>query len=71
MSILLILLLIVLILATTGFHIFHSWKMKEYRTFIFQTGIVSLSIVGGVVIIQDPHLVSISEWLNALSPLGK
>lgn len=69
MNILLCLLLIVLIAITTGTHIYFVWKKKDYKTLFVQFGIVSLSIVAGILVIYNLADPSISKLLNMLSPL--
>jgi hypothetical protein len=71
MNILLSLLFIVLIVLTTGTHIYFVWKRKYYKMLFVQFGIISLTIILGVLAIYDLTDPSISKLLNMLSPLEK
>ncbi|MDR4949805.1 hypothetical protein [Neobacillus cucumis] len=70
MNILISVLFIILVLGTSGLHMYFIWKKKEYKTLFAQLGILGLAIVGGVLTIYNfPNLFSISKLLNLLSPL--
>lgn len=70
MNILISVLFIILVLGTSGLHMYFIWKKKEYKTLFAQLGIIGLAIVGGVLTIYNsPDLFSISKLLNLLSPL--
>jgi len=71
MNILLSLLLVLLILLTTGTHIYFVWKKKDYKTLMIQIGILGFALLAGLVIITDISSLSISKILNTLSPLEK
>jgi branched-subunit amino acid transport protein AzlD len=71
MNILLSLLLIVLIVLTTGTHIYFVWKRNHYKMLFAQLGIISLTIILGLLVIYDLSDPSISKLLNMLSPLQK
>lgn len=70
MKILLSLLLILLILATSGLHIYFVWKRKDYKTLFIQLGIIGLTIIFGIITIYDVDLYSISKILNLMNPFG-
>ena len=71
MKILMSLLLAFLIIITTSYHGYFIWKNKDYKTLIIQIGIVCLTIVAGILVVNDPSYVSISKILNMLSPIEK
>lgn len=71
MNILMSLLLIILVVATTGFHAYFVWKRKDHKTLFVQMGIVCLTIIAGIFIIYDLTDPSISKLFNMLSPLEK
>ncbi|WP_164670171.1 hypothetical protein [Virgibacillus doumboii] len=71
MNILLSLLLIVLIVLTTGTHIYFVWKGKNHKMLFVQLAIIGLTIILCVMTIYDIRDPSISKFLNALSPLQK
>lgn len=70
MKILLSLLFILLIFATTGTHLYFVWKRKELKTLFVQLGIVGVSAILGIIIIYDLNYPTISKLLNTLSPFG-
>lgn len=70
MKILLSLLLILLILATSGLHIYYVWKRKDYKTLVIQLGIIGLTIIFGIFTIYTDDLYSISKLLNMMNPFG-
>jgi hypothetical protein len=70
MNILLSLLFILVVIGTSGLHVYFIWKKKEYKTLFAQLGLIGLAILGGVLTIYNtPDLFSISKLLNLLSPL--
>lgn len=70
MNILLSLLFISLVVATSGLHVFFIWKRKDYKTLFVQIGMIGLAIIAGVLSIYNiPDLYSIAKLLNLLSPL--
>lgn len=71
MNILLSLLLVFLIILTTGSHIYFVWQKKDYKTLMIQIGIAGIALLAGIVIITDISSLSISKILNTLSPLEK
>jgi len=71
MNILLSLLLVFLIILTTGSHIYFVWKKKDYKTLMIQIGIAGIALLAGIVIITDISSLSISKILNTLSPIEK
>lgn len=71
MNLLLSILLVVLIIITTGSHVYFVWKKKDYRTLITQVGIISLAILAVILVINDFSFFSIAKLMNTLSPLEK
>ncbi|HEX6923027.1 MAG TPA: hypothetical protein VF149_04320 [Bacillales bacterium] len=71
MNILMGLLLIILVLGTTGYHGYFVWQRKNYKTLWVQVGIAGISIIAGILIIYGGPDPSISRLLNLLSPLQK
>jgi hypothetical protein len=71
MNILLGLLLIVLIVLTTGYHVYFAWKGKHYKILFVQMGIASVAVIVGISVIYDFSDPSISKLFNMLSPLEK
>ncbi|MFD2924547.1 hypothetical protein [Halobacillus naozhouensis] len=69
MNSLLCLLLVVLIVLTTGTHIHFVWKRNHYKMLAAQLGIISLTIILSILAIYDLSDPSISKLLNMLSPL--
>jgi hypothetical protein len=68
MELLLILLLFILIVATSGTHMYHVWKMKQYKVFIFQVGLIGASLFAAFLLIYNIQTPSFSELMNRLSP---
>ena len=71
MKLLLILLFVLLIGATSGVHLYYVWKKKDMKTLIVQVSIIGLAIIGGICLIYDLNDPSISNLLNTFSPLEK
>lgn len=71
MNILSSLLLILLVVLSTGTHIYFVWKGKHYKMLFVQVGIVSIAVILGIVAIYGFPEPSISKLFNMLSPLGK
>ncbi|WP_243299160.1 hypothetical protein [Bacillus litorisediminis] len=71
MKLLLILLFVLLIGATSGVHLYYVWKKKDIKTLIVQASIIGVAIIGGIFVICDLNDPSISNLLNNLSPLEK
>jgi hypothetical protein len=71
MKILFSLLLVILIVLTSGSHTYFVWKKKDFRTLSIQIGILGLAILAGIVVINDISYLSISKVFNMLSPLEK
>ncbi|SEI04310.1 hypothetical protein SAMN05192559_10865 [Halobacillus karajensis] len=69
MDLLLSLLLIILIVLTTGTHVYFVWKRHQRKMLCAQLGIIGLAIILGVWTIYDPANPSISKWLTTWSPL--
>ncbi len=70
MKILLSLLLIVLIVLTSGYHAYFVWKSKNYKMLFVQLGIVGLTVIAEILAVYDLAGPSISKLLNMLSPLA-
>lgn len=70
MKILLSLLFILLIFATSGIHTYIVWKRKDFKTLYIQLGIIGLAVILGVITIYNFDIPSISKQLNMLSPFG-
>lgn len=64
-------LLIFLILITSGVHLYFVWKKKDYRTLYVQFGIVGVAIFLGVWAIWGEQIISISSLFNAISPFKR
>ncbi|MDQ1000216.1 multisubunit Na+/H+ antiporter MnhC subunit [Neobacillus niacini] len=70
MKILLSILFILLILVTTGTHLYFVWKRKEFKTLFVQLGIIGGAVILGIITIYELDPPSFSKLLNTLSPFG-
>ena len=68
MKIFLCLLLIVLVILSSGIHLYFVWKGKDYRTLVTQMGVLGVAIILGILVIYHLTEPSISTLLNTLSP---
>ena len=69
MTILLSILLIVLIVLTTGYHAYFVWKRKDYKMLLVQLGIVGLAIIAVILVVynlRDPSISKLLKWVSTL-----
>ncbi|GGH88418.1 hypothetical protein JOD43_000718 [Pullulanibacillus pueri] len=67
MKILTCLLLIILLLLTSGLHLYFVWKKKDFKTLLTQVAILGLTILFGILAIYNVDHLSISRLLNAIN----
>jgi hypothetical protein len=71
MKILMSLVLIVLILLTSGIHVYFVWKKGDRRTLYTQLSLLGLTIIAGILGVWGVTEPSISTLINGISPFKK
>jgi hypothetical protein len=65
------LVLIVLILLTSGVHVYFVWQKGDRRTLYTQLSLLGLSIIAGILGVWGVTEPSISKLINGISPFNK
>jgi hypothetical protein len=63
--------LIVLILLTSGVHVYFVWKKGDRRTLYTQLSLLGLAIIAGILGVWGVTEPSISTLINGISPFKK
>ena len=71
MNIIMSLVLIILILLTSGIHLYFVWKKRDLRTLYTQIGILGLTVILGILSIWGFTEPSISTLFDTISPFKK
>lgn len=71
MKIIMSLVLIVLILLTSGVHVYFIWKKGDRRTLYTQLSLLGLTIIAGILGVWGVTEPSISTLINGISPFKK
>lgn len=71
MKILMSLVLIVLVLLTSGIHVYFVWKKGDRRMLYTQLSLLGLTIIAGILGVWGVTEPSISTLINGISPFKK